>query len=98
MAFQSPGPVGVCLPVSFTTTPQADLQRVAVRRLRDAGYQAIWTNEVVGKDAFVQLGVLLAATERTVFGTFIANIWADRRRPCMPRPPNSPRRIPAGLR
>ena len=76
MARQSLGPVGVCLPVSFTSTPQADLQRAAVRRLEDAGYQAIWTNEVIGKDAFVQLGVLLAAAERTVFGTFIANIWA----------------------
>jgi len=70
------GPVGVCLPVSFTSTPQADLQRAAVRRLEDAGYQAIWTNEVIGKDAFVQLGVLLAAAERTVFGTLIGNIWA----------------------
>lgn len=98
MAFQSPGPVGVCLPVSFTTAPQADLQRVAVRRLRDAGYQAIWTNEVVGKDAFVQLGVLLAATERTVFAPLLPISGPDRRRPCMPRPPNSPRRIPAGLR
>jgi probable F420-dependent oxidoreductase len=76
MARQSLGPVGVCLPVSFTSTPQADLQRAAVRRLEQAGYQAIWTNEVIGKDAFVQLGVLLAAAERTVFGTFIANIWA----------------------
>jgi probable F420-dependent oxidoreductase len=76
MARQSLGPVGVCLPVSFTSTPQADLQRAAVRRLEDAGYQAIWTNEVIGKDAFVQLGVLLAAAERTVFGIFIGNIWA----------------------
>jgi len=76
MARQSLGPVGVCLPVSFTSTPQADLQRAAVRRLEDAGYQAIWTNEVIGKDAFVQLGVLLAAAERAVFGTFVANIWA----------------------
>lgn len=76
MARQSLGPVGVCLPVSFTSTPQADLQRAAVRQLEDAGYQAIWTNEVIGKDAFVQLGVLLAAAERTVLGTFIANIWA----------------------
>jgi probable F420-dependent oxidoreductase len=76
MARQSLGPVGVCLPVSFTSTPQADLQRAAVRQLEDAGYQAIWTNEVIGKDAFVQLGVLLAAAERTVFGTFIGNIWA----------------------
>jgi probable F420-dependent oxidoreductase len=76
MARQSLGPVGVCLPVSFTSTPQADLQRAAVWRLEDAGYQAIWTNEVIGKDAFVQLGVLLAAAERTVFGTFVGNIWA----------------------
>jgi len=70
------GPVGVCLPVSFTSTPHADLLRDAVRRLERAGYQAVWTNEVIGKDAFVQLGVLLAATERMVFGTYVANIWA----------------------
>ena len=31
---------------------------------------------MIGKDAFVQLGVLLAETERMVFGTCIANIWA----------------------
>jgi probable F420-dependent oxidoreductase len=76
MARQLLGPAGVCLPVSFTTTPPADLQRAAVRRLEDAGYQTIWTNEVIGKDAFVQLGVLLGAAERPVLGTFIANIWA----------------------
>ncbi len=71
------GPVGVLLPVSTTSTPSADLQREAVRRLESAGYRAAWTNEVVGgKDAFVQLAVLLAATERLVFGTGIANIWA----------------------
>ena len=73
---QTLGPVGVCLPVSFTTTPQADLQRAVARRLEAAGYQAVWTNEVIGKDAFAQLGVLLATTERTVFGSFVANIWA----------------------
>ena len=76
MARKMPGPVGVCLPVSFTTTPPADQRRAAVRRLEDAGYQMIWTNEVIGKDAFVQLGALLATTEVTVFGTFVANIWA----------------------
>jgi probable F420-dependent oxidoreductase len=70
------GPVGVCLPVSFTSAPHADLQREAVQRLEHAGYQSVWTNEVIGKDAFVQLGVLLAATERLVFGTYVANIWA----------------------
>jgi alkanesulfonate monooxygenase SsuD/methylene tetrahydromethanopterin reductase-like flavin-dependent oxidoreductase (luciferase family) len=67
----------VFLPFSRTTAPSADLQREAVRRLEHAGYRAAWTNEGVGgKDAFVQLAVLLAATERMVFGTSIANIWA----------------------
>ncbi|MEE2852955.1 MAG: TIGR03620 family F420-dependent LLM class oxidoreductase [Actinomycetota bacterium] len=75
-ARQALGPVGVCLPVSFTSTPPADLLRQAARRLEDAGYGAVWTNEVIGKDALVQLGVLLPATDRMTFGTCIANIWA----------------------
>ncbi|QIY68308.1 TIGR03620 family F420-dependent LLM class oxidoreductase [Streptomyces sp. RLB1-33] len=71
------GPVGVTLPVSFTAPLSIDLQREAVHRLERAGYHAAWTNEVIGgKDALVQLAVLLAATERMVFGTGIANIWA----------------------
>ena len=71
------GPVGVFLPFSRTSPPSADLQREAVRRLENAGYRATWTNEGVGgKDALVQLAILLAATERMVFGTSIANIWA----------------------
>ncbi|MFJ9779708.1 TIGR03620 family F420-dependent LLM class oxidoreductase [Amycolatopsis sp. NPDC101161] len=71
------GPVGVYLPISFTRTPPADSQRDAARRLERAGYRAVWTNEVVGgKDALVQLAVLLAATERLTFGTGIANIWS----------------------
>jgi probable F420-dependent oxidoreductase len=71
------GPVGVYLPLGFTSTPSADLRREAVGRLERAGCRAAWTNEVVGgKDALVQLAVLLAATERLVFGTGIANIWA----------------------
>jgi probable F420-dependent oxidoreductase len=48
-----------------------------VRRLESAGYGTVWTNEGIGgKDVLVQLAVLLAATERMVFGTSIANIWA----------------------
>ena len=31
---------------------------------------------MIGKDALVQLAVLLGATERMVFGTSVANIWA----------------------
>jgi probable F420-dependent oxidoreductase len=69
-------PAGACLPVSFTRTPPVDEQRAAVRRLEGAGYRAAWTNEVIGKDAFAQLSVLLAATGRMTFGTCVANIWA----------------------
>ena len=70
------GPVGAFLPAPTSAAPSVDLQRDAVRRLERAGYRAAWTNEVIGKDALVQLAVLLAATERMVFGTGIANIWA----------------------
>jgi probable F420-dependent oxidoreductase len=70
------GPVGAFLPVPTVSAPPADLQRDAVRRLERAGYRAAWTNEGIGKDAFVQLAVLLAATEKMAFGTGIANIWA----------------------
>jgi probable F420-dependent oxidoreductase len=71
------GPVGVFLPVSTTGATPVDVQRDAVGRLERAGYRAAWTNEGVGgKDALVQLAVLLAATRRMVFGTGIANIWA----------------------
>ncbi|MCV6969079.1 LLM class flavin-dependent oxidoreductase [Mycobacterium bohemicum] len=70
------GPVGACLPVSFTSAPPVDLLRAAVSRLDSAGYRATWTNEVIGKDALIQLATLLSASERMVFGTCIANIWA----------------------
>jgi probable F420-dependent oxidoreductase len=62
-------------PVSFTATPAVDVQREAARQLERAGYRAAWTNEVIGKDALVQLSMLLASTQRLVFGTCIANIW-----------------------
>jgi alkanesulfonate monooxygenase SsuD/methylene tetrahydromethanopterin reductase-like flavin-dependent oxidoreductase (luciferase family) len=71
------GPVGAFLPVPTTSAPSIDLQRDAVRRLERAGYRTAWTNETVGgKDALVQLAVLMAATERMAFGTGVASIWA----------------------
>jgi probable F420-dependent oxidoreductase len=72
------GPVGCFLPgpILASTVP-AELQRHSVRRLEEAGYRAAWNNEVLyDKDAFVQLALMLANTERLVFGTAIANIWA----------------------
>jgi alkanesulfonate monooxygenase SsuD/methylene tetrahydromethanopterin reductase-like flavin-dependent oxidoreductase (luciferase family) len=71
------GPVGTYLPIALTETPPIDEQREAARGLERAGYRAAWTNETVGgKDALVQLSVLLAATDRMTFGTGIANIWS----------------------
>jgi probable F420-dependent oxidoreductase len=71
------GPVGPYLPLGFTSAPPIDLQRTGVGRLERAGFRTAWTNEVIGgKDALVQLAVLLAATEGMAFGTGIANIWA----------------------
>jgi probable F420-dependent oxidoreductase len=70
------GSVGALLPVTFTNMPSVDRQREAVGRLERAGYRTAWTNEVIGKDALVQLAALLGATKRMVFGTSIANIWA----------------------
>ncbi|HEY2673606.1 MAG TPA: TIGR03620 family F420-dependent LLM class oxidoreductase [Rugosimonospora sp.] len=70
------GPVGVSMPVTFTSTAPVDEQRAAVRRLERVGYRTAWTNEVIGKDALAQLAVLLAATERMALGTCVANIWA----------------------
>ena len=77
LARRALGPIGVLLPVSMSSSTAVDVQREAVRRLEDAGYRAAWVNEVVGgKDALVQAAVLLATTQRMVFGTSIANIWA----------------------
>jgi probable F420-dependent oxidoreductase len=71
------GPVGAFLPFSTTSTASMASQRAAVQQLERAGYPAAWVNEGVGgKDALVQLAVLLAATDRITFGTAIANIWA----------------------
>jgi probable F420-dependent oxidoreductase len=70
------GPIGVSLPGSLTVNTPIGVQRDAVARLEQAGYRTVWTNEVIGKDALVQLAMLLAETEQTVFGTCIANIWA----------------------
>ncbi len=69
------GPVGVYLPVSFTSMPPMPEQRDAAVRLEQAGYPAIWVNEALGKDAFTQVAILLAATDNVVFGSGIVNIW-----------------------
>jgi probable F420-dependent oxidoreductase len=75
---QALGPVGAFLPSNpGASLPPVRAQRDAARRLERAGYRTVWNNEGVGgKDGLVQLGLLLAATERMTFGSAIANIWA----------------------
>ncbi|WP_026204748.1 LLM class flavin-dependent oxidoreductase [Actinomycetospora chiangmaiensis] len=71
------GPLGTYLPVPVTGLPPVAAQIGAARRLEAAGYRAAWTNETVGgKDTLVQVATLLAATDRLVLGTGIANVWA----------------------
>jgi probable F420-dependent oxidoreductase len=58
-------------------TPPIVEQRDVVRRLEAAGFANAWANEYVGgKDVFVQIAMLLAATERMTFGTSITPMWA----------------------
>jgi probable F420-dependent oxidoreductase len=69
------GPVGVWSGV-LGRAP-IDEERRAARRIEELGYGSIWTPEGIGgKEAFAQQSVLLAATQRIVTGTGIANVWA----------------------
>ncbi len=72
------GRVGAHIPqVGVPQLPATAVQLDAIRRLERAGFGAAWTNEDIGgKDVFVQIAMLLAATERITLGTDIANIWA----------------------
>jgi probable F420-dependent oxidoreductase len=45
------------------------------RRVEDLGYGAFWFPEILGRNAFVQAGWLLAATQRLHVATGIANIF-----------------------
>ena len=75
-ARHSLGRVGAFLPGPPQDPTPADLQRQACRQLESLGFRSAWTNELIGKDCFAQLGVLPAATGRMVFGTCVATVWA----------------------
>ena len=69
------GPVGVWLTASGPVT--IDDERAAARRIEEFGYGSLWSGEVIGgREAFAYKAVLLAATDRLVAGTGIANVWA----------------------
>jgi probable F420-dependent oxidoreductase len=48
----------------------------AAKRIEALGYSALWLPEAVGRDPFVLVAHLAAHTERLVFATGIANIYA----------------------
>ncbi|TDD70584.1 TIGR03620 family F420-dependent LLM class oxidoreductase [Actinomadura darangshiensis] len=61
----------------MTPIAPAEEWRQAARRVEEAGYGSLWLNEGIGgREMFTQLGVMLAATERIVLGSAIANLWA----------------------
>jgi probable F420-dependent oxidoreductase len=48
-----------------------------VARIERLGYGSVWTGESPGgRDIFAKLGIWLAATDRIVVGSGIANLWA----------------------
>lgn len=55
--------------------PAADL-RAAARAIEQMGFGALWVSESVGREIFAHAAILLAATDRIVVATGVANIWA----------------------
>jgi probable F420-dependent oxidoreductase len=47
-----------------------------VRKVEKLGYSAMWIPEAVGREPFAHSAYLAAHTDRVVFATGIANIWA----------------------
>jgi probable F420-dependent oxidoreductase len=47
----------------------------AAAEIENLGYAAIWIPEALGREAFTNAALLLAATRRIVIATGIANIW-----------------------
>jgi len=54
--------------------PAPALRRV-VREAESLGYGAVWVNEALGREAFTNAAIVLAATERIPVATGVANIW-----------------------
>ena len=54
----------------------ASVQREFVREMERLGYGTLWYGESLAREAFAQGAIYLAATERLVIASGIANIWA----------------------
>jgi probable F420-dependent oxidoreductase len=67
-----PGPIGVLVGHRLS----AENLRIYARRAEELGFGACWFGEGLGREAFSQASLLLAATERMAVGTSIANLHA----------------------
>ncbi|MGD0121732.1 MAG: TIGR03620 family F420-dependent LLM class oxidoreductase [Candidatus Limnocylindrales bacterium] len=54
----------------------ANVQRDFVREMEQLGYGTLWYGESLAREAFAQGAIYLAASERLVIASGIANIWA----------------------
>lgn len=67
------GPIGIWGgTIAMSTRDGADF----ARRAEDWGYSALWVPEAVGRDPFAVIAYMMARTERMIFATGIANIYA----------------------
>src|SRR5882672_9570254 len=55
--------------------PAADTAEFA-KKVEKLGYSALWIPEAVGREPFAHAGFLAAKTDKLIFATGIANIWA----------------------
>jgi probable F420-dependent oxidoreductase len=67
------GKIGIWFFLDAMTAPET-VQ--FVRQVEKLGYGAMWIPEAVGRDPFAHIGYLAAETEKIVFATGIANIYA----------------------
>ena len=62
---------------SISSDSSAAAARDYVRELEGLGVQALWIPESLGsKEIFAHAGLLLAASERLIIASGIANMWA----------------------
>jgi probable F420-dependent oxidoreductase len=69
-----PGRVGLF--AGALSQQPAAVQREVVAEMERLGYGTLWYGEAVGREAFAQGAIFLAATSRLVVASGIANIWA----------------------
>lgn len=67
------GRIGVWTFLDMLPAPEAVS---VVRRIEDQGYSMLWLPEAVGRDPFALVSFLAPQTERLVFATGIANLYA----------------------